>query len=146
MLSILRAGVIPVLPVLPPALLAAVLIPAGVLDGLDGPIARAGGETTRLGHWLDGGGVLPLWGAALVLTRHGLQWLVVAAAYFARARPPALDAVVHGKLPGLVLFVGLALAALHLPGSPALVVLGALGGLATFALTLLRSRPAEAVP
>ena len=157
-LSILRAGVVPVLPVLPPALLAAVLIPAGVLDGLDGPIARARGEMTRLGHWLDGGvdglvlgaaavgaardGVLPLWAAALVLARHGLQWLVVAAAYFTRARPPALDAVVPGKLPGLVLFAGLALAALHLPGATALVALGSLGGLATFALTLLRSRPA----
>lgn len=161
-ISILRAGVVPALIVLPPVGLAAVLIPAGVLDGLDGPIARARGETTRLGHWLDGGvdglilgaaaigaaraGVLPVWAAALVLARHGLQWLVVAAVYFVRAHPPPLDAVVPGKVPGLVLFAGLALAALHLPGAPVLVALGAAGGLATFALTLLRSRSAGASP
>lgn len=160
-LTILRAGVVPALPVLPPLALAAVLIPAGVLDGLDGPVARARGETTRLGQWLDcsldglvlgaaavgaaRAGLLPDWVLALVLARHGLQWLVVAVASFLRARPPALDALVSGKLPGLVLFAGLALAALQVPGAAALVAAGALGGLGAFALTLLRSRRVAAV-
>ncbi|HET8605466.1 MAG TPA: CDP-alcohol phosphatidyltransferase family protein [Gaiellaceae bacterium] len=160
-LTIARAGTVPALLVLPPLALATVLVPAGVLDGLDGPVARARGETTRLGRWLDGSvdglvlgaaaigaaraGLLPDWAVALVLARHGLQWLVVAAAYLVRARPPALDALVSGKLPGLVLFAGLALAALHVSGAAALVAAGALGGLGAFALTLVRSRRVAAV-
>lgn len=157
MLSLLRGASVPLLPILPSGLLVAVLIPAGLLDGLDGPVARARGEATRLGYWLDAGldgivlgaaaigaaraGVLPAWAAALVLARHGLQWLAVAAAYFARARRPALDAVVPAKLPGLVLFVGLALSALRLPEAAVVVAVGALGGLGAFTLTFVRSRP-----
>ncbi len=157
-LSLLRAGVVPVLPVLSPALLAAVLIPTGISDGIDGPIARARGETTRLGLWLDGGvdgfllgaaavgaardGVLPVWAAALVIAKHALQWLVVAVAYFAGAEAPAREGFVSGKAPGLVLFAGLALAALHVPGAAVLVLVGVLGGLATFGLTVVRTAEA----
>ncbi|MGI8422014.1 MAG: CDP-alcohol phosphatidyltransferase family protein [Gaiellaceae bacterium] len=156
LLSIVRAGVVPALPVLPSALLATVLIPAGVADGIDGRIARARGEETRLGLWLDGGvdgfvlgaaaigaarhGVLPVWAAALVLGRHAVQWLLVTLAFFLHAEAPAREGFVSGKVPGLVLFTGLALAALHVPGGTALVVLGALGGLVTFGLTLARSQ------
>ncbi|HZR90864.1 MAG TPA: CDP-alcohol phosphatidyltransferase family protein [Gaiellaceae bacterium] len=159
-LTILRAGAVPALLAIPPAQLAALLIPAGLLDALDGPIARARGETTRLGIWLDGSvdglvlaaaaigaaraGLLPAWAVALVLARHGLQWLAVTVAYFAAARPPALEALVPARLPGLVLFTGLALAALGAPGAAALVAAGALGGLAAFALTLARAGVAAA--
>lgn len=157
LLSIGRAAVVPVLLVAPPALLAAILIPAGVTDGIDGPLARARGEATRLGVWLDGGvdacvlgaaavgaarhGLLPWWAAALILGRHATQWLVLALVYFVRAAAPARNGFVSGRVPGLVLFAGLALAALRLPGAALLVSLGALGGFATFGITLVRARP-----
>lgn len=156
LLSLARAAVVPVFLVAPPALLAAILIPAGVSDGVDGPLARARGEETRLGVWLDGGldalvlsaaavgaarhDLLPWWAAALVLGRHALQWLVVTLAYFVRAAAPTRSGIVSGKAPGLVLFAGLAFAALRLPGAAPLVALGALGGVTTFALTVVRVR------
>jgi phosphatidylglycerophosphate synthase len=156
LLSIGRAAVVPVLLVAPPALLASILIPAGVTDGVDGPLARARGEETRLGVWLDGGvdalvlsaaavgaarhDLLPWWAAALVLARHAAQWLVVALAYLVRAAPPTRSGLVSGKAPGLILFAGLALAALRLPGAAPLVSVGALGGLTTFGVTLVRAR------
>jgi phosphatidylglycerophosphate synthase len=153
-LSTLRAGVVPALLVLSPFGLAAVLIPAGLLDGIDGPIARARGEATRLGLWLDGSvdglvlsaaavgagrhQLLPWWAVALVLGRHASQWLAVALAYFVRLAAPASLGFVSGKLPGLAVFAGLAVAALHLSGGVVLVSLGAGGGLATFAASALR--------
>ena len=159
-LSILRAGLAPALLVASPAVLAALLVPAGITDVVDGPVARARGEETRLGHRLDGAvdglilcaaaigaaraGVLPWWAAALVLGRHALQWLVLAAAYFAHAKAPPRERFVSGKQPGLALFAGLVLAGLAVPGAVLLVAAGALGGLATFGLTIARSRPAAA--
>jgi len=156
LLSIARAAVIPALVVAPPGVFAALLIAAGVTDVIDGPLARARAEETRLGVWLDGGvdaivlsaatigaashALLPWWAAALVLGRHTLQWVVVTLAYFIRAAAPPRSGVVSGKVPGLTLFAGLALAALQLPGATVLVTLGALGGLTTFSLTLARAR------
>jgi phosphatidylglycerophosphate synthase len=159
-LSILRGAIAPALLISSPAALAALLVAAGSSDAIDGPLARARGETSRLGRWLDGGvdacllgvaavaaarlGLLPWWAAGLVLARHAVQWSALALAYFARAEPPARGGVVSGKTPGLVLFGGLVLAVLRVPGAPALVVVGALGGLATFILTALHSVRAQA--
>lgn len=155
LLSIARAAVVPALVVASPALLVALLVPAGIADAIDGRVARARREESRLGLSLDGGvdglvvgaaaigvaraDLLPWWVAALALGRHALHWLILAAASFARAQAPARDGLVSGKIPGLVLFAGLTLAALSVPGAPALVLLGALGGLTTFGLTVARS-------
>jgi phosphatidylglycerophosphate synthase len=155
LLSLARAAVIPVLLDAPPGLLAVILIAAGVSDAIDGPLARRRGEETRLGRWLDGGvdslllsaaaldgarhGLLPWWVAALVLVRYGLPWLVVSLAYFVRAAPPSRAGLVSGRTPGLILFAGLALAALRLPGAAPLVAAGAAGGIATLSITLARA-------
>jgi phosphatidylglycerophosphate synthase len=160
LLSLARAGVVPVLAVASPALLAAILIPAGLTDAIDGPLARRRGEETRLGAWVDGcadalvlsaatvgaarHGLLPWWAAALVLGRHGLQVLVVALAYFVQAQSPLRSASVSSRTPGLVLFAGLALATLQLPLAESLVSVGAFGGLAVLALTVVRAHRLEA--
>jgi phosphatidylglycerophosphate synthase len=153
--SLARAAVVPALPVASPALLAAILIPAGLTDAVDGPLARRRGEETRLGVWLDGSAdalvlsaatvgaarhdLLPWWTAPLVLGRHALQALVVALAYFVRAQSPLGSASVSARAPGLVLFAGLALATLELPLAGPLVLVGALGALAALALTVVRA-------
>jgi phosphatidylglycerophosphate synthase len=151
-LAIGRLAVVPVLVVAPPALLAAILIPAGLSDALDGPLARARGEATRLGAWLDGGadafvlsaaavgaaqhGLLPWWAAASVLARHALQAFALSVAYFAHAERPRRGALVSARRPGLLLFAGLWLATLGVPIASVLVLLGALGGVAALALTV----------
>jgi len=151
-----RAGLAPALVIASPPILAGLLVAAGISDAVDGPIARARRQQTRLGHWLDGSAdglvlgaaaigaahaqLLPWWATALVLGRHGLQWLVIAAAYFARAQAPPRHGFVSGRLPGLVLFAGLLLALLQVPGAAALVAAGAVGALATLGLTIVRSQ------
>jgi CDP-diacylglycerol--glycerol-3-phosphate 3-phosphatidyltransferase len=161
LLTLVRAATLPALPVVPPTLLAMLLVPVGITDALDGPLARRRGEETRLGTWLDGGvdtlvlsaaavgaarhGLLPWWLTALVATRYALPWLVVAFAYFVRAAPPSRVGRISGRAPGLVLFAGLVLAALRLPGGAAFAAAGAAAGLATFALTAVRAeRPQPA--
>lgn len=163
-LSFLRAGT-------PPALFALLASPAGAVllaaagasDVVDGWLARRHGET-RLGRWLDGSvdglvlgaaalgalhaGRAPTWLVALVLVRYGLPWLVVATVYFARAAAPDRGGIVSGRIPGLVLFAGLALLALDAPGGTPLTALGASAGLVTLAAsvarTLARGRAAAA--
>lgn len=154
-LSLLRAGLVPALLLAPPAVAGALLLAAGVSDAADGALARGRDEVTRLGLWLDGAvdtfvlgaavlaAPLPGWVIALVLARYGIPWIAVAVAYFARAEAPGRDRAVSGRYPGLVLFVGLALALFGLPGGAWLVAAGALGGLATFAATVARQRAAE---
>jgi phosphatidylglycerophosphate synthase len=160
LLTAARAGIVPVLTVASPALLAALVISAGGTDVIDGRLARARAEQTRLGAWLDPSvdalllsaaaigaarlSLLPWWGAALVAGRHALQWLGVAAVYFVRAAPPGRRGFVPGKAPGLALFAGLSLAALGLRAALPLVVSGAIGGLVTFGLTVVRSYQIDA--
>lgn len=160
MLSILRAGVVPALLVASPTVLVGLLIAAGATDVLDGRVARARGEQTRLGHWLDGSvdglilgaaaigaartDLLAWWVVALVLGRHALQWLAVAAVFFIRAQAPPRKRLVSARKPGIVLFAGLALVGLHVAGAAVLVVAGALGGLSTLAMSIARSYPAGA--
>jgi phosphatidylglycerophosphate synthase len=157
LLSLARAAIVPVFLVAAPALLAAILILAGASDAIDGRLARARGEETRLGLWLDGGAdalmlsaaavgaarhdLLPWWAAALVLGWHSLQALAVALAYLLRARSPRRAASAWARVPGLVLFVGLALATLKLPLAGPLISVGALGALT---LTVARARRTEA--
>jgi phosphatidylglycerophosphate synthase len=140
------------------ALLAAVLIAAGATDAIDGRLARIRGEETRLGLWLDGGAdalmlsaaavgaarhdLLPWWAAALVLGWHGLQALAVALAYLLWAQSPRRAASAWARVPGLVLFAGLALATLKLPLAAPLISVGALGALA---LAVARARRPEAL-
>lgn len=154
-LSLLRGGT-------PPALLAlgasagnVVLAAAGATDVLDGVLARRGHET-RLGFWLDPAvdgfvltaaalAVFPWWAAVLVGARFALPWLAIAAVAFARAETPSTDDHVRGRLPGLVLFAGLALAYLGSDAGAVIGALGSLGALATFAVSLDRAvRPAPA--
>jgi phosphatidylglycerophosphate synthase len=161
LLTLVRAATLPALPVVPPVLLAMLLIPVGITDAIDGPLARRRGEETRLGAWLDGGvdtlvrsaaavgaarhGLLPWWVAALVAGRYALSWLVVSLVYFVRARRPPRAGLFSSKAPGVLMFSGLALAALHLPGASTFVVAGAAAGLATFTLTAVRTeRPQPA--
>jgi CDP-diacylglycerol--glycerol-3-phosphate 3-phosphatidyltransferase len=161
LLTLARAATVPALPVVSPTVLAIMLIPLGITDAIDGPLARRRGEETRLGAWLDGSvdtlvlsatavgaarhGLLPWWATALVATRYALPWLVVASAYFVRAAPPPRAGRISGKAPGLVLFAGLVLAALRLPGGAVFAAAGAAGGLAAFALTAARAaRPQPA--
>ena len=155
-LAVARGGVVPLLVVLPPVWLVVVLVPAGLGDVVDGRLARARGETSRMGIWLDGGidafvlgaaaigaardGLVPWWAAALVLFRHSVQWAVLVAAFFVRAEPPPREGFVPAKLPGLVLFAGLVLAVLGVGFGVVLVVLGAVGGIATFVFSVVRSR------
>jgi cardiolipin synthase (CMP-forming) len=159
LLSLVRAAVVPLLPLAAPALLAAIVIPAGATDAIDGSLARARGEETRLGAWLDRGAdalllstaavgaarhdLLPWWTAALVLARYTLQALGVALAYFVRVQSPRHVSVV-GRVPGLVLFAGVALAALQFPLAVPLVSVGALGGVAALTFTVVRASLPEA--
>ncbi|HZT53276.1 MAG TPA: CDP-alcohol phosphatidyltransferase family protein [Gaiellaceae bacterium] len=151
-LTLLRAGAIPAIVLLSrPPVGAALLGAAGLSDVLDGILARARGETTRLGLWLDGSVdglllaaaavvVLPAWAAALVVGRYGLPWLVIGASYVVRAQRPSRERIVSGRIPGLVTFAGMTSALLGIAGAPYLAAAGALGGLGTFTASALRAR------
>jgi phosphatidylglycerophosphate synthase len=161
-LSLVRAGLVPLLAVVPATAVAAVLIAAGVTDALDGWLARRFDQVSRLGRWLDGAvdsvllGVaavaiarlqlLPLWVALAVGARYFAAWLVIALAYFVRAAAPRRDSVVPGRLPGLVLMSGLVLAALHVSAAMPVVLIGIGGGFVTFALTVARALAPRAQP
>lgn len=151
-LTLLRAGTVPAIFLLArdPAGVA-LFAAAGASDILDGPLARARGEASRLGLWLDGSidslvlaaaalVALPAWAAALVIARYGLPWLVIGASYFLRAQRPPFEGFVSGRIPGLVTFTGLALALLGVAGAEYIAAVGALGGLATFTVGALRTR------
>ena len=162
LLSLARAGLVPALPVVSPPLLATLLIPAALGDVLDGSLARRRHEETRLGVWLDGSadtfvlsaaavgaarsGVLPWWAASLVVARQAAPWLVLSLSYFIRAEPPHLMRAAPGKVAGALLFSGLLLGSLGVPGAVPFVVVGALGGLATLAATFVRAHRLQPAP
>jgi phosphatidylglycerophosphate synthase len=155
LISLLRAGVVPLLAVLPPTGLAAILVGAGASDVLDGWLARRFDQASRLGFWLDGSvdgfvlGVaavaaarlhlLALWVALLVVARYLLPWIVIGVAYFARAEPPPSDARVSGRVPGIVVIGGLTLAALRMPAASLVVLAGAGAGIFIVAMAIARA-------
>ena len=127
-------------------------VAAGLSDVADGLIARARGEVSRLGAWLDGAvdgfllslavvvaadrALLPAWVAGLVVGRYLLPWLVIALVYFVSAQAPNRDGYVSGRAPGAVLVIGLALAAFGVPGADFVAAVAAVSGLATFGATI----------
>ena len=151
-ITLLRAGAIPLLPVLAPNALGVAILAAGLSDVADGLIARARGEVSRLGAWLDGAvdglllslvavaaadrALLPAWVAGLVVGRYLLPWLVIALVYFVSAQAPNRDGYVSGRAPGAVLVIGLALAAFGVPGADFVAAVAAVSGLATFGATI----------
>ena len=158
-LDVCRVGAVPALAVLSAGWLALALLVIGTLDVLDGRIARARDEVTRLGHWLDGSvdtivlvagawllfrlDALPFWAAALVSVRYLAPLVVITFWYFLAAGPPPRHGYVPGRYPGVVLLAGLLLAPFWEPGALALVAAGAFSGLGTFGATMWRSsRPA----
>jgi phosphatidylglycerophosphate synthase len=149
-LSLARIGLVPVLPVLKPELLATALIAAGATNALDGYLARRRHEETRLGFWLDGVAdalvlgtaavlLLPLWAAVIVLARFALPAAAFTVSYFWRLeRPPATFD--RARVLGVALWAGLVLAALNLPLAAALAAVGGLGGLLASAASVRQAR------
>ena len=151
-LTLLRAGAIPLLPALAPTALALAIVGAGLSDVADGFLARSRGQTSRFGAWGDGAAdglllsvaaataadqaLLPGWVAALVVGRYLAPWVAIAGVYFATARAPRRESHVSGRAPGAVVVVGLAMAGLGIPGATSVTLVGAVGGLATFAATI----------
>jgi CDP-diacylglycerol--glycerol-3-phosphate 3-phosphatidyltransferase len=147
-LTLARLAVVPLLPLLTPPALAVALLAVGGLDVLDGRIAGARDEVTRLGFWLDGvadgallgtaavvaarAGLLPWWATGLVVARYVVPWISIATIYFA-AKPPAHRRRQATLLPGFVLFAGLVLAMLAAPAATVLVVVGSIGTVAALA-------------
>jgi len=157
-IDVCRVGAVPALAVLSAEWLALALLIIGTLDVADGRIARARDEVTRLGHWLDGSvdtivlvtgawllvraDALPTWAGVLVSIRYLTPLVVITFWYFLAAGPPPRHGYVPGRYPGVVLLAGLLLAPFWEPAAIALVAVGALSGLATFAATLWRSKNA----
>lgn len=155
LLSLVRAALVPPLLLASPAVAAVLLAAAGATDVLDGFVARRFDLATRLGQWLDGSvdavvmgvaavalvqhGLLPLWVALLVVARSLAPWIVIAAAYFVRAEAPPREALVPGRLPGLIVLGGLIMVAAGVPAGIVLVVAGMLGGFATFGVSVVRA-------
>jgi phosphatidylglycerophosphate synthase len=160
LISLLRGALAPALLAAPPTALLALLLGAGLTDAIDGPLARARGQESRLGRFLDPGvdafffgaaavaatrlGLLPWWATCLVLARYAAQWSALAVAYFARIEVPRPKGFVPWKLPGPIVFCGLILACAHITIATTVVAAGALAGVATLTATGVRSfRPQE---
>jgi hypothetical protein len=165
LLSLARAALVPVLPELPPPGLGLALMGAAASDVLDGRLARGRGEVSRLGPWLDGAadsvllgvaatsagarGLIPRGVARLVVARQALPWALGAAWYFTRVAPPPAATRAPARLPGALVWTGLALAGLGRPRGGRLAALGAVGGVGALALRVsraARSAGAEGVP
>jgi phosphatidylglycerophosphate synthase len=156
LISLLRGALAPALLLAAtPTVLLTLLLGAGLSDAIDGPLARARGQESRLGRFLDPGvdafvlgaaavaatrlGLLPWWAACLVLARYAVQWVALAVGYFVRIEVPRPKGFVPWKLPGPIVFCGLILACAHLTVATAVVAAGALAGLATLTATGVRS-------
>lgn len=151
-LTVLRAGAIPLLPALEPTAFGLAVLTAGLSDVADGLLARGRGEVSRFGAWVDGAvdgillsvaavaaadrALLPAWVAALVVSRYLAPWLAIAGVYFGTARAPCRERYASGRAPGIVLVVGLILAAWGVQEAAIVAAAGALGGLATFGATI----------
>jgi phosphatidylglycerophosphate synthase len=158
-LDVFRVAAVPALVVLSSGWLVLALLVIGTLDVVDGRVARARNEVTRLGQWLDGsvdtivlvtGAVLlaradaiPVWVAALVGLRYVTPLVVVTLWYFIAAGPPPQHGYVPGRYPGVALLGGLLLAPFWEIGGIVLVAIGALSGMVTFGATMVRSARPE---
>lgn len=157
-LTLGRAALVPALPLAAaePVAFLAVVVAGGLSDALDGPLARRGGRVTRLGASTDGAvdvafalaaawtataaGWLPGWAGPAVSARYLAPPLLIAVFYFARAGAPPREAFLAGRLPGVAVASGLALAAVA-PARPAAAVLvaaGLAGGVLTAAVSVAR--------
>jgi phosphatidylglycerophosphate synthase len=150
-LTLLRAGVVPAIVLLggTPASLT-LFMAAGAADVLDGRLARRLGQSTRLGVWLDGSAdglvvgaaalvALPYWASAVVITRFALPWFAIAGVYFLRRERPEFRRPASTRAAGLVLFAGIALGFLSVPGAAAIAAGGAVVGLATISMRVVRA-------
>lgn len=165
-LTLVRAWLVPALPLAAgvPWAFAALFAAGGLADALDGPTARRRGEVTRLGAQTDGAvdtafalsaawtavgaGWLGAWAGWLVTARYVLPPLLIAVFYFARAAAPPRDAFVPGRMPGLAVACGLALAPIDAtrPLAVVLLIAGLAGGAATAGLSVARVFRAAAAP
>lgn len=159
LLTLARGALVPAVLATPLPIVAALFAVAGASDVVDGRLARARQQESRLGRFLDGGvdacvlaavaisaarlELLPWWAVAVVLARHTLQWSAIAIVYFIGV--PAVRPV-SARLPGLVLYCGLALALLRMPFADELVVLGGLAGTGAVVLAMVRTVRVEAAP
>lgn len=154
-ITLLRAGLIPAFFFLSPAAIGMLLLCAGTTDALDGWLARRRGQVTRLGRWMDGSVDGLLLGAsalnltpdrlqaelaALVILRIALPWIAATVFYFTHAQTPPVAGVVSWRIPGMLLWLGLALVAFEIPAAGALVAGGIIGGLAGFTATVVKTR------
>lgn len=161
--TVVRGGIVPLLPVLDRTGLLVAFAVFGALDVLDGPLARLRGEQTRLGAWLDGSldgiatavavvaalrlSAVPVWLVVLVLVRHALPWAAAAVSYLLLAARPPAHRLVTARIPGLVLAVGLGLALLDHPAGLALATIGAGTSLSTAVASIVRAgRRPQAAP
>ena len=160
LLSLGRAGLVPLLPALRPTGIGVVVIAAAVSDVLDGRLARVRGETTRLGHWLDGSadtlvaasagiaaasaGIVTTWVGALIVARSAVPWLAISAGYFLRRQAPPQATLVSGRIPGGAVLAGLAMAGFGVEVGGLIAALGAAGGIGAWVITITRAVPSAA--
>jgi phosphatidylglycerophosphate synthase len=154
-LSLARAWLVPLLPLLHGWMLGLALLAAVASDVLDGRLARARGQITRLGRWLDGtvdtvivgasgvaamtAGIAPGWVGATLICRAALPWAAVGAAYFVRRESPRIAASAPGRVLGGVSMGGLILAAFGLGAGAYVAAAGALAGVAVVGVAIVRA-------
>jgi phosphatidylglycerophosphate synthase len=152
-----RGALVPVLAFVPPTAIALLYAAARASDLVDGRLARARGESTRLGAWLDGSvdalllaaaagaalahGALTVPAAAAALGRALLPAVAIAGAAFVRAEVPRPRRLPGSVAAAAVLDAGLVLALLG-AGTGSVIVLAGVGlGVAALAPAVSRRRP-----
>ena len=91
-------------------------------------------------------GAIPLWLVLLVVARHALPWLGASVAYLARSTRPPETGLISARVPGLVLFLGLALSLLRVDGGVLIASVGAVGAIAAFVGSVIRATRAPSAP